>query len=158
MRVCSLLGLLFLVKLGSAFSIKGTIYDDKHAKLSYVNIYIKGTTNGTSSNGVGLYQLDLPQGEYDIVYQHLGFKQHIEHVKLTGNIVLDVTLEQTQFEIGDVVINGKEDPAIAVIKKAIEKRKYFLSAVESYSCDAYVKGMQRILSAPDRILGQKINK
>ena len=150
---------LFFSTICSAFSIRGTVYGgDKKEKLSYANIYVKGTTNGTSANVEGQYQLDLAAGVYEIVFQHLGFKQHIETINLQKDIDLTVTLEELQYQVRDVVINGNEDPAIAVIKKAIEKRKHFLNVVESYSCDAYVKGMERILSAPDRILGRKINR
>lgn len=157
MRVVPLLVFVLAVKISSAFTIHGTVYGTNKEKLPYANIFVKGTSNGTSANGVGEYSFDLPAGNYEIVYQHLGYKQHIETLSVQRNVELDVNLEQLQYEIRDVIINGSEDPALAVIRKAIAKRKYFLSVVESYSCDAYVKGMQRILSAPDRILGQKIN-
>ena len=157
MRIASLFLFLLLTKIVTAFSVHGTVYGTKHEKLGYVNIYEKGTSNGTAANSLGQYQFDLPAGNHELVFQHLGYKQHIEVVNVQRDVELDVTLEELQYEVRDVIINGNEDPAIAVIRKAIEKRKYFLNAVESYSCDAYVKGMQRILSAPSRILGQKIN-
>ncbi len=157
MRFALLLVFNLLVTFIYAFTIHGTVYGTNREKLAYANIYVKGTSNGTSANGLGQYQFDLPAGNYELVFQHLGFKQHIETLNLKADIQIDVTLEQLQFEIREAVINGNEDPALAVIRKAIAKRKYFLNVVESYSCDAYVKGMQRILEAPDRILGQKIN-
>lgn len=157
MRVVLLLVFVLLAKLSSAFSVHGVVYGTSGERLGYVNIYVKGTSNGTSANSIGQYQFDLPAGNYELVFQHLGYKQQIQTLNLQRDIELNVTLEELHYEIRDVVINGNEDPALAVIRKAIEKRKHFLNAVESYSCDAYVKGMQRILSAPDRILGQKIN-
>jgi len=157
MRVVLLLIFVLLAKLSSAFSVHGVVYGTSGERLGYVNIYVKGTSNGTSANSIGQYQFDLPAGNYELVFQHLGYKQQIQTLNLKGDIELNVTLEELHYEIRDVVINGNEDPALAVIRKAIEKRKHFLNSVESYSCDAYVKGMQRILSAPDRILGQKIN-
>lgn len=157
MRGALLLVFIFLLHFAHAFTIHGTVYGTNHEKLGYANIYVKGTSNGTSANGLGQYQFELPAGNYELIFQHLGYKQHIETINLKGDIQIDVTLEELQFEIREAVINGNEDPALAVIRKAIAKRKYFLNVVESYSCDAYVKGMQRILEAPDRILGQKIN-
>ncbi|HLP22287.1 MAG TPA: DUF5686 and carboxypeptidase regulatory-like domain-containing protein, partial [Chitinophagales bacterium] len=146
-----------LAQFSSAFSIHGVVYGANREKIGYANIYVKGTTNGTSANVMGQYQFDLPAGTYELIFQHLGYKQHLETVVVKADVELDVTLEEQQYEIRDVVVNGSEDPALAVIRKAIQKRKYFLNVVESYTCDAYVKGMQRILEAPDRILGQKIN-
>ncbi|MBL0310823.1 MAG: carboxypeptidase-like regulatory domain-containing protein [Bacteroidetes bacterium] len=141
-----------------AFILKGTVYGENNKGLAYTNIYVKGTSNGTSANSQGRYQLDLPAGDYEIVFQHLGYKQQIENVSVSANVELNVVLTLLEFQIRDVVINASEDQAIAVIQKAIEKRKYFLSVVESYSCDAYVKGLQRITEAPDRILGRRINR
>lgn len=157
MRVSVWLVLFFSPFIVFGFTIRGTVYGSNNEKLPYTNIYVNGTSNGTSANGAGEYSFDLPAGEYDIVYQHLGFKRHVEHVNLQRDFGLNVTLEPLQYEIRDVLINGSEDPALAVIRKAIAKRKYFLNVVESYSCDAYVKGMQRITEAPDRVLGVKIN-
>lgn len=141
----------------SAFNIHGVVSGANNERLGYSNIFVKGTTNGTSANATGQYQLDLPAGTYELIFQHLGFKQHTETVTVKADLELNVTLEPQQYEIRDVVVNGSEDPALEVIRKAIQKRKYFLNVVESYSCDAYVKGLQRILEAPDRILGRKLN-
>lgn len=131
------------------YVVKGTVKDVSGNPLSYANIYVKGTTNGTSANIKGEYQLELEAGRYELVYQHIGFKTHVHLVDISADKVIDVVLETSQYEIRDVVINGNEDPAYAVIRRAIARRKYFLDVVESYSCDAYVKGMQRILGAPD---------
>lgn len=143
---------------GYGFTIHGMVYDNNNEKLGYSNIYVKGTTNGTSANADGQYHLDLPAGTYEIVFQHLGYKQHIETINLQRDIEINVKLEEIEYQIRDVVVNGNQDAAIEVIKKAIERRKYFLNVVENYQCDAYVKGMERILEAPDKILGRRINR
>lgn len=150
--------LLFHGLYASAFTLRGTIYGENSRKLAYANIYIKGSSYGTSANAQGQYQIELEPGDYEIVFQHLGYKQRIEKVSIQKDMSLDITLTLLELQIRDVVINANEDPAIAVIRKAIEKRKYFLNVVESYSCDAYVKGLQRIIEAPDRILGRRINR
>jgi hypothetical protein len=159
MRVWGVFCLLVLIiKTSNAITIHGTVFGANNEKLGYSNIFVKGTSNGTSANADGQYHFDLPPGNYEIVFQHLGYQQHVEQVNLQKDLELNITLEQIQYQIKDVVINGNEDPAISVIRKAIERRKYFLNVVESYSCDAYVKGMERILEAPDKILGRKINR
>jgi hypothetical protein len=140
----------------AAFTIKGTVTSSTGEKLGYSNIYIKGTTNGTSANGEGQYLLELPPGKYEVIYQHMGFKQHIEIVDLNSDKNIDVTLQVAEYKFSDVEVNGNEDPAYRIIRKAIERRKYFLNAVDNYSCDAYVKGMQRVLEAPDKIMGRSL--
>jgi len=159
MRLNPLFIVLLLLGINSyGVTIHGTVTDANGEKLGYSNIYVKGTSNGTSANADGQYHLDLPAGTYEIVFQHLGYKQLVQTVNLQRDIEINVKLEDLQYQIRDVVVNGNQDPAIEVIKKAIERRKYFLNVVETYQCDAYVKGMERILEAPDKILGRKINR
>lgn len=160
MRIIASLALsLVFILSAHAFSLKGVITDSKGNKLQYVNVYVKGTTNGTTSNALGEYVLELGTGQYEVAFQHIGYKQQLKNVVIeSADLFLNVQLEETQYEIREAVINGSEDPAYEVIRKAIAKRKYFLNVVETYECDAYVKGMQRILEAPDRVLGRKINQ
>lgn len=140
--------LLFVVQYVSAFTVKGVVTDAGGERLSFANIYINGTSNGTSANLNGEYHLTVQAGTYDLVFQHIGYKQQVQHVVINKDVELNVTLETVAYEVSDVLINGNDDPANQVIRKAIAKRKYFLEAVESYSCDAYVKGVQRITDAP----------
>ncbi len=148
MRFSFLFFLLLLTKISCGFNLHGIVTTQKGERLSYVNIHVKGTTNGTSANAEGQYVFELPAGNYEIIFQHLGFKQNSQIVNLQKSTELNIAMEELQYEIKDVIINGNEDPAIAVIRKAIEKRKYFLQAVESYSCDAYVKGVNRLTDIP----------
>ncbi len=148
MRIVFIFLFAFTVSSCLGFSLHGVVSTQKGERLGYANIHVKGTTNGTSANVEGQYIFELPAGTYEVIFQHLGYRQRSETVKLEKNTELNVTLEDLQYEIKDVVINGNEDPAIAVIRKAIEKRKYFLQAVESYSCDAYVKGVNRLTDVP----------
>lgn len=140
------------------FTIHGTVTSTNGEALGYTNIYLKGTSKGTSANLEGQYQLNLPAGTYDIVFEHIGFKQVIQTVTVAKDMVLNITLQPVEYQIGDVVIHGGEDPAYAVIRKAIAKRKYFLAAVKDYSCDVYLKGLARVTKMPHSILGFKLNK
>lgn len=148
MRFILLLFFCFNLLGARAFIIKGVVSDVNGTPLSYANIYVKGTSDGTSANVKGEYTLDLKPGKYEIVFQYMGFQQRIENVDLNKDMVLNIVLQTQQFEIRDVVINASDDPANEVIRKAIARRKYFLEVVESYSCDAYVKGMNRVIDAP----------
>lgn len=131
-----------------AFTVRGVITDASGTPLPYANIYVKGTSDGTSANVKGEYVLELKAGKYEIVFRHIGFQQKVEVIDVVRDMVINVVLQVQQYEIRDVVINASDDPANEVIRRAIARRKYFLEAVESYSCDAYVKGMNRVIDAP----------
>jgi hypothetical protein len=52
---------------------------------------------------------------------------------------------------------GKEDPAIGIMRQAIAKRDFYLNQVKAYNCQVYIKGLQRIIEAPKKILGQSVD-
>jgi len=55
-----------------------------------------------------------------------------------------------------VVRPGGEDPAYAIIRHAIKKRKDYEAPLDSFTCEAYIKTLIRTRKLPKRILGQKI--
>ena len=57
-------------------NIVGHILDKKTGEhLSFINVFLKGTTIGTSTDATGHYYLkNLPEGKYTLVMKTLGFK------------------------------------------------------------------------------------
>jgi hypothetical protein len=142
-----------------AVTITGKITDEKNEPVPFANIFIKGTTKGTTSNLQGAYTIDLAPGKYELVYKMIGYKQHIEEITASDvSQIINVKLEPESFTLKETVVKADgEDPAYAVIRQAQKKRKYYLEQVDAYSCDVYIKGEQRILKAPKKILGQEID-
>ncbi len=138
--------------------ISGKITDAQGEPLSFASIYVKGTSNGTTSNIEGDFTLELKKGTYEVIFQYVGYKQKTETLVVDNEpIRLDVVLEEEAFEISGVVVTADaEDPAYAVIRKAIKKRKYYREQVEEYQCNVYIKGGIKLLDAPEKILGNDI--
>lgn len=143
----------------SAFTISGKITDEKNDPVPFANVYIKGTTHGTTSNIQGSYSLDLAPGKYELVFKLIGYKPHIEELDITNaGRTIDVKLIPESYQLKEAVVKADgEDPAYAVIRQAQKKRKYYLEQVDAYSCDVYIKGVQRILKAPKKIMGIEID-
>lgn len=138
--------------------LQGLVTSTDGEALPFANIYIEGTSNGTTTNAEGEYFFDLTEGDYQVVFQYIGYQQKTITVSIEKIVkILDVTLELTSIELSDVVVDAyAEDPAYAIIRKAIAKRNYYKNQIQSYSCDAYVKGNQKMVSAPEKIFGQEI--
>lgn len=136
--------------------LSGTVLDENGEPLPYASVYARNSTNGTVANTSGEFKLNLENGAHDIVFQYIGYKQKIEKVTIAGKPVrVTVRLEPSDLELGEVVITTK-DPADAIMRKAIEKRKYYKSRTAAYSCDAYIKGFYKLAGAPKKIFGQDI--
>lgn len=153
--------LLFVLFTGSlhAGSVTGKVTGVNQEPLPFANVYLKGTTTGTTTNMDGVYRLDLAAGTYTVVFRYVGYKTREEEVTVgQGPVQLNVNLETEQYQLREVNINpNAEDPAYAIIRKAIAKRKYYLTQVKKYSCNVYIKGVQRILKYPKKFLGQEVD-
>ena len=69
------------------YTLSGTITDGASGeKLLGVNVIVKGTQMGATTNAYGFYSLTLPQGEYTLQVEYLGFKTIEENLQLKGNL------------------------------------------------------------------------
>ncbi len=127
--------------------------------LPFANVYIQGTTLGTTTNGEGNYRLELKAGTYQIVYQYIGYKKKtLELVVGEGTLRQDMVLEAEEIRLEEVVVDATgEDPAYAIMRNAIAERDRYYNMVKAFQCQAYVKGMQRLTSAPDKVFGFEVN-
>jgi len=141
------------------FAVQGKLQSNDGEALPFANVYIKNTSTGTTTNENGLFKLELSNGAYELVFQYIGYQSKTQIVQVQNSpIFLEVSLEAESIELQaiEVTPNG-EDPAYSIIRNAIRKRKEYLKEVESYRCEAYLKGLQRLDNAPERILGQELD-
>lgn len=132
------------------FVLSGKISDTKEG-LAFATVLVKGTTTGVNSNADGNYTLRLPAGNYEVIYQYVGYSKKSIQVELNADKVLNVTLTTDGVSLKEVDVKAGEDPAYAVIRQAIKKRKYYQNQVKAYTCKAYIKGLQRLKSVPKRM-------
>ena len=147
--------ILLTCTLVSATPISGKITDLKGNPLPYTTLYVQNTTKGTTSNMEGHYSIDLLAGEYELIFQYVGYKKEVKKITVGEKpITLNVKLNGEALELREVVVTASEvDPAYRVIREAIKKRKYHKEEVEAYKCQVYIKGMQTIDEKPDKIFG-----
>jgi hypothetical protein len=140
-------------------TLSGKVTDQNGKPVPFASIYIKNTTNGASANVEGDYSLRLQPGEYEVQYKAVGYKQESRKIDLKNNTVVNITLLAEVYELKAVTINASgEDPAYAIIRKAIRKRKAHLGEVKAYTCEVYIKGLQKLLAAPKKFMGFDIQK
>lgn len=138
--------------------VTGTITDQNGEPLPFASIYLEGTTKGTSSNLEGQYELNFTGSENNIVFQYVGYESKVVSIDPAQETqVINVVLAAESYDLDEIVIAADaEDPAYAIIRKAIAKRSYYKNLIQGYSCDVYIKGNQKLLDAPEKILGQEV--
>ncbi len=136
--------------------LSGVVVDEQNEPLPYASVYVRNSTNGTAANGNGEFQLNLARGEYEIVFQYIGYNQKIETVRIGDKAVrLRVRLTPNELLLSEVTITG-DDPADAMMRQVIAKRRYYKNQVAAYSSDVYIKGLYKFIAAPKKLLGEDI--
>ncbi len=133
------------------FILSGKVTDSKNNALPFASVFVKGTTIGTNTNADGQYTLRLKPGQHEIIFQYVGFKKEDKVVNISADQSLNIILVSDNYQLKEVQITAGEDPAYAVIRQAIKKRKTYLNQVNSYTCRAYIKGLQRLNQIPKNL-------
>ncbi|WP_317899731.1 DUF5686 and carboxypeptidase regulatory-like domain-containing protein [Aurantibacillus circumpalustris] len=126
---------------------------DKTEALPFATVIVKGSNYNTISNVNGLYNLKLPAGNYEIVFQYIGYARKTEKVILNENKTLNIFLNPDAISLKEVEIKAGEDPAYPIMRQAIKNRKHYLNQLDAYTCNAYIKGLQKINGIPKNIRG-----
>ena len=142
----------------SAQKIEGKVIDDEGNVLPFSSVLIKGTTQGVTANNKGYFSFILPNGTYTIICRHVGYATQEKSIVVDSNsIVLNFALALQKLTLKEVIIkkNG-EDPADEIIRQAIIKRSFYDQQVNAFEAEIYIKGILKLKSLPERVLGKKI--
>ena len=141
-----------------ADKVSGTITNAKNQPLSFSSILVKGTLQGTTANNAGKYVLQLAEGQYTLVVQHIGFKSIEKKITVTKeDLVLDFTLEEQQYTLQTVIVKKGEDPAYEIIRNAIKKRSYYETEIKKFETTVYLKGQLKLRNYPKKFLGSEVD-
>ena len=103
--IIMLLGLSSVFIAQDRYTISGYVKDAENGEeLIGVNIFIKGTTVGTTTNSYGFYSLTTSDRNFTIVFSYIGYQSKEERISLNENVTLDVELELTSIETGEVEV------------------------------------------------------
>ncbi len=131
--------------------IRGTVKDEQGEPMPYVNVVIKSTTTGTTTNANGEFELELKRGKYNLEFMHVGFTRQEKGVSLEDDTNLAIVLKTEDILLKTVEITSKyEDPAYAIIKAAIKKRKSYLKQVDKYAAQVYIRADNRFDKIPEK--------
>ena len=142
-----------------AATISGLIKDKSGNAIAFASVLIKGTTKGTTANAKGFYSLEIESGNHILVVQHVGHQSVEKSIKVNNaSLVIDFELAVQQYNLKEVVVvSGGEDPAYAIIRKAIEKREEHLKEIKKFQCEVYLKGQLQLRDYPKKFMGKAVD-
>lgn len=132
----------FSIHCAIAQGIKGRITNSRGEPVPYANVYVPALSTGTTSNIEGFYELKLPEGKQNVLFQYLGYQTQTRYVQV-GKAVQEVNVQlmQRNYRIPEIkVLASGEDPAYYIMRRAIAMAPYYQKQVSHYSCTVYLKG------------------
>lgn len=137
--------------------IRGKISGNTNEILPFANVAVRGTATSTASNEQGSYQLRLDPGQYELVFQYVGFRPLVQPVRVLGGdsvTTLNVSLQPESYNLGEVLVRSTDrDPAYAIIQEAQQWRAYHKREVAAFRGRLYLKALGRLSDTPSKILG-----
>ncbi len=126
--------------------LKGVITDSSREGIPYASVFVKELSLGTAATTEGFYSINLPPGEYSIVFQSLGFNSETRKITIDStDLTLNIELKSRVYSIAPVTITNKsEDPALAIMRKAIGMAPYYQRQVSSFEAEVYIKGSAKV--------------
>ncbi len=103
------LGLLLFFALGSfqalaQRTITGTISDADGNAMPGVNVIVKGTSSGTTSDANGRYSLDVPADATTLVFSFIGYSTY--EVEIGSRTTIDRTMQEDVQQLSEVVVTA----------------------------------------------------
>jgi iron complex outermembrane receptor protein len=91
-----------------AQNIKGKLTDASGEALPFMNVVVQGTTNGTTSNENGEFNLTVKELPVNLVISSIGFKTKVITVKNTS--FLNIIIEEGSESLDEIVVIGSRNP------------------------------------------------
>ena len=155
----NILLLIILYTFNGFSQIKGTVKDNQGKPLPFVAVFEENSYNGTTTNEQGKFELNITKvGKHKIIFQYLGYKTQVQIVVLQKfPETLEITMQEENFNLKEVVINPKNNPANEIIKNAISFRKENSEKTARFKADFYSRGMLKLKDLPKKIMGIKVD-
>jgi TonB-linked SusC/RagA family outer membrane protein len=85
-------------------AVTGKITDASGAGMMGVNVLVKGTNVGTTSDAEGVYSINVPEGSNTLVYSFIGYGS--QEVNIGGRSTVNVTMSEGGDELESVVVTA----------------------------------------------------
>lgn len=134
----------------SAQLLKGKITDRSGVPVSDATLYIREIALGITADENGEFQTSLKNGSYTFDFSSLGYERKTVSVQIGKPLTtLTVEMEKKLYALKEVIITAnREDPAYAIMRKAISMAPFYLHQIKRYESEMYLKGTVKIDKIP----------
>lgn len=146
---------LLLLCAGHAFcqtlSVQGRVTDANGDAVPFATVNVYPVQKTFLANEMGFFDVMLPPMQYQFTVKHVNFKSLERKVDISENFFMDAVLERDTLAAAN-----RELTADDIVLNVISRREELLRGRENYACQVYTKGVQKLLGAPRRFLGEQV--
>ncbi|WP_072008481.1 TonB-dependent receptor, partial [Hymenobacter sp. IS2118] len=88
------------------FTLSGTVRSAQGEVLPGTSVAVPALSTGTAADSLGHFTLRLPTGRHQVVVAFVGYQSLTRELNLTRNQRLNLTLQSSGNELGEVVVEG----------------------------------------------------
>ncbi len=127
-------------------SFYGRITDEQQRPIPYASIYIEELTMGTSSNEAGDFDVKIRPGIYTVSFQHISYETVVQKITIPRQQACTIVMKEKSYLLPAVHVgkNSGEDPAYAMIRKAIGMAPFYNEPLIFYKANVYIKGAIKV--------------
>lgn len=124
--------LIFLIGVvaNAQLTLKGKVVDEQNQPIPFVNVYLKGTTNGTTTDDDGRFAFSIQKKRGVLEVSSVGFQTFSVRVN-PKTTFLNITLKEESNQLDEVVIvtrpkkrlKKKENPAYKILREVWKRKK-----------------------------------
>ena len=110
-QIYFLLLFLFSICVFSQNKVKGNVVDENSKPIGYASIYVDGSTIQTKTNEKGEFELNLPNGQYNLIAKADLFENYILGINTNQNQYYKIVLETEVISLQETTVQAisKED-------------------------------------------------
>lgn len=107
----------------NTYTISGYVRDAANGEeLIGVNIVIPELKSGTTTNTYGYYSISVPEGEYELLFQYIGYQSQKQAIALNRNFKFNVELKESSTKLDEVILTGeKVDQNVTSVEMSVTK-------------------------------------
>lgn len=140
------LSVLLLMLCASAFAqtvvVSGTVTDKQTEEpIPFANVYIQGTGIGIATDFDGKYTMQIQLPADSLGASSIGYVKGFRRINPNATEqTINIQLERADYSIADVVILPGENPALRIVRNAIDlKKSHDKKKLDSYGYELYNK-------------------
>lgn len=114
-----LISILLAVQVDAKY-VNGTVYDENGQTIPGVNVIVKGTASGVTTDINGFYSIEVSNEKSILVFSFIGYETR--EIKVGNKKLIDVTLATAQEELEEIVVTQSSRPLFKGKMRKAESR------------------------------------